>query len=101
MIIGKNLARGWAVLSLISIAIDIACYVLAQTSPVPLPNRPGINYEMIFLASAPAPFVLAFLAAALGSIAALLRWLARLLRRPRRQHPRRAPTPPRLGVSAP
>jgi len=101
MIIGKNLARSWAVLSLIAIAIDVACYALAQTSPVPLPNRPGVNYETIFLMSAPAPFVLAFLAVALGSVAALLRWLARLLRRPRRPRPRRAPTPPRFGISAP
>jgi hypothetical protein len=100
MIIGKNLARSWAVLSLIAIAIDVACYALAQTSPVPLPNRPGVNYETIFLMSAPAPFVLAFLAVALGSIAAVIRLLVRLLRRPR-QRPRRAPTPPRFGISAP
>jgi hypothetical protein len=101
MIIGKNLARIWAVLSLISIAIDVACYALAQTSPMPLPNRPGVNYEMIFLVSAPAPFVLAFVAMVLGSVAALLRWLARLLRQPHRPRRRRAPTPPRLRISAP
>lgn len=99
MIIGKNLARSWAVLSLISIAVDVACYFSAQASPAPLPSRPGINYVMIFLFSAPAPFLLAVLAVVLGSIAAMIRWLARHLRPPRRERPHRAPTPPRLGIS--
>lgn len=69
--------RLWFVLLLVSIAVDIACYWLAEHGPVPLPGNKGINYIAIFLVSAPAPFLLALAIAVLGGALAVLRgvWL--------------------------
>jgi hypothetical protein len=67
--------RLWFVLLLVSIAVDIACYWLAQHAPVPLPGNQGINYTAIFLVSAPAPFLLAIAIALLGGAFAVLRGL--------------------------
>jgi hypothetical protein len=75
MLIGKTLFRLWITLSLMSVAIDAACFWAAQHAPAPLPDKPSINYVMIFLVSAPAPLALGVLMTAFGMLLGLLRWM--------------------------
>src|SRR5512146_3446463 len=93
--------RLWFVLLLVSIAVDIACYWLAEHGAVPLPGNKGINYIAIFLVSAPAPFLLALAIAVLGGALAALRgvWLGlrRMLHLARRKRDYAAE--PSMGVA--
>ncbi len=73
MSIRKILFRIWVELSLLSVFVDATSFWLAENTPAPLPERPGVNYIMIFLLSAPAPFVLAFVLTVMGILLALLR----------------------------
>lgn len=75
MSIGKTLFRIWLLLSIASLAIDAACFWLSQHAPAALPERPTINFIIIFLVSAPAPLVLGLFLTALGVVLTLSRWI--------------------------
>ncbi len=75
MSIGKTLFRIWLMLSIASLAIDAACFWLSQHAPAALPDRPTINFIIIFLVSAPAPLVLGLFLTALGIVLTLSRWI--------------------------
>ena len=86
MSICKSLSRLWLLLSVLSLLVDVACFWLALHSPAPLPGSHAPNYIMIFLVSAPAPFVLALLLASVGIIHAILRRIWRIGRQLTQRH---------------
>jgi len=63
----------WLIMSLVSLAVDGACFWLIQNGPAPLPGDSALNYIAIFLVSAPAPFILAILVVALSLVLGILR----------------------------
>ncbi len=75
MSIGKTLFRIWLMLSIASLAVDAACFWLSQHAPAALPERPTINFIIIFLVSAPAPLVLGLFLTALGVVLTLSHWI--------------------------
>ena len=75
MSIGKSLFRIWLTLSLASLAIDAACFLLSLHAPAALPDRPTLNFLVIFMLSAPLPFALAVLFILVGMLFSLLRGL--------------------------
>jgi len=102
MILSKNLTRIWLIGSLLSLGVDGACYWLGQTSPAPIPDRMGINYIVIFLVSAPMPFVLAALVTLIGIVLALGRGIGKHLRfASDRRPPPRLRRQPTIGIPAP
>lgn len=79
MRIEKLLLGLWAVLSLVSLAIDSACvWIDAHGSVQPLLDAWGVNYITLFLWSAPVPFVLAILLSILGAVYGVAGWIAQL-----------------------
>jgi hypothetical protein len=85
MSIGKSLFRIWLMLSLASLAIDAACFWLSWHTPAAVPDRPTVNYVVIFMLSAPMPFALAVLFILAGMAFSLLRGLWALVPAPRKQ----------------
>jgi hypothetical protein len=75
MSIGKSLFRIWLTLSLASLAIDAACFWLSAHTPAAVPDRPTVNYVVIFMLSAPLPFALAVLFILAGMLFSLMRAL--------------------------
>ena len=75
MSIGRSLFRIWLMLSLASLAIDAACFWLSWHTPAAVPDRPTVNYVVIFMLSAPMPFVLAVLFILTGMLFSLMRGL--------------------------
>lgn len=75
MSIGKSLFRIWLTLSLASLAIDAACFWLSAHTPAAVPDRPTVNYVVIFMLSAPMPFALAVLFILAGMLFSLMRGL--------------------------
>jgi hypothetical protein len=75
MSIGKSLFRIWLTLSLASLAIDAGCFWLSAHTPAAVPDRPTVNYVVIFMLSAPLPFALAVLFILVGMLFGLLRGL--------------------------
>jgi hypothetical protein len=73
--VGKTLFRIWLTLSLASLAIDAACFWLAQHTPASLPDRPTTSYVVIFMLSAPLPFALAVFLILVGMLYSLVRGL--------------------------
>ena len=80
MSLGKTLFRIWLTLSLASLAIDAACFWLSWHTPAFLPDRPTINYVVIFMLSAPLPFALAVFLILLGLVVSVMRGLWGLAR---------------------
>ena len=85
MSVGKNLFRMWLTLSLASLAIDAACFWLSAHTPAATPDRPTVNYVVIFMLSAPLPFVLAVLFILIGIVFSLMRGLWALVHASRRR----------------
>ena len=78
MDIWKYLLRLWALLTLVSLAIDGVCvWIDAHGGAVPLLDGWGVNYVTLFLWSAPAPFVSAILLPILGAGLGIVRWIVR------------------------
>ena len=80
MSLRNSLFRIWLALTIVSVAVDVACFWLVQHTPAALPGTQDYNYITIFLVSAPAPIVLAILLTALGVLVGLLRWLWNAIR---------------------
>src|SRR5262249_54308285 len=69
----------WALLSLLSLAIDAACIWLDFNGRIVAPLRDlyetyHVSHVTVFLFSAPAPFILAILMPLLGALIILIRW---------------------------
>jgi hypothetical protein len=75
MSVGKSLFRIWLMLSLASLAIDAACFWLSAHTPAAVPDRPTVNYVVIFMLSAPMPFALAVLFILTGMLFSVMRGL--------------------------
>jgi len=75
----KFLLRLWALLTLVSLAVDGACvWIDAHGGTVPPLEAWGVNHVTLFLWSVPAPFVLAILLPILGVCLGLIGRMARL-----------------------
>ena len=94
MEVWKVVLRLWALLSLLSLAIDAACIWLDFAGTV-APLRDiydtyHVSHVTVFLFSAPAPFVLAIVMPILGGFLIFIRWSVGISAPPD-AHPRKKP----------
>ncbi len=105
MDVWKVVLRLWALLSVLSLAIDALCIGLDLNGRAAAPLQDifetyHVSHVTVFLFSAPAPFVLAIVMPLLGVLLVFIRWSVGIeaphraaVKRPRRE-PRRATLAP-------
>jgi len=76
------LFRLWATLTVLAIAIDIACFWLVEHIPAAQTASEATIYLSTFMVSAPAPFLLVPVLVVVGLLWGLLRSLWHLAHRP-------------------
>jgi hypothetical protein len=94
MSIIRSLFRLWMSLTVLAVAIDLACFWLVEHLPAARTASEGNIYLDVFLISVPAPVLLSPVLALTGLVWGLLRSLSRLARRPQAR-------PRRLSASGP
>lgn len=109
MDVWKVVLRLWALLSLLSLAIDAICIGLDLNGRAAAPLQDlydtyHVSHVTVFLFSAPAPFVLAVVMPLLGVLLIFLRWSVGIEAPPpraRNARPRREPRAAAVAVTAP
>ncbi len=81
MSIVRCLFRIWMALTVLAVAIDIACFWLASHLPAAQNAGQANIFLNTFLISAPAPVLIVPALAVVGLFWGLLRWLSRLVHR--------------------